>query len=137
MSKLRFLDVVNSVDSWKELASKKLKPRTAYRVMKYMKLVDEEIKLFEVQRNSLLRSAAGVNDESVAVRLEAGTDEYNKYLENVNDLLMVEVDICKIEMKFCELVEEIADEEISVGMLLSLEPFFAGDDDVETEENSC
>lgn len=107
---MKLLDILNSQSTLAELNNcKGLSSVTAYRIAKNIKLVNEELKVYNDQRIKLLENLANKDkDGKPIIKAENGTQEYDltdenklKLQEEVNKLLEEEInmDIKKVSLE--------------------------------------
>ncbi len=119
-----------SKEKWSKVTALSVKPSDAYKILKYIKLVNCELELIESQRVTLLRRITGTED-GVDVTIENGTPEFNEYCKKFSEVLNVESELGQINMEMQEFLDSITNPEkiLSVGDLLVLEPFFLPSED--------
>ncbi len=114
-----------SREKWSKVTALSIKPSDAYKILKYIKLVNCELELIESQRVALLHRITDT-EEGVDVTIENGTPEFDEYVKEFTEVLDVESDLEQVDMEMQEFLDSITspDEILSVGDLLVLEPFF-------------
>lgn len=120
--------IFQSIESWRKLSSVNLKPKIAYAILKYTKLVSAEHEVAEKQRVALIREITGtIHGEDAKV--EPGTPEFMEYVEKFNEIMSQKSDLPKIDLDLETVVEALdgKDDVLSVADLANLEPFFATD----------
>jgi len=123
---MKLANVLMARDAWKRLAGLKLPPATAYRLLKYAKLVTAELELIEQQRVKLICEIAGVKEGENAT-IEPGTPKHTEFVIRYTAALDVETDLKQCDMKMDDLLATLMSESntLSVEDLGNLEPFFA------------
>lgn len=107
---MKLLDILNSQSTLTDLNyCKGLSSVTAYRIAKNIKLVNEELKVYNDQRIKLLENLANKDEDGKPIiKAENGTQEYDltdenklKLQEEVNKLLEEEInmDIKKVSLE--------------------------------------
>lgn len=107
---MKLLEIINSQSTLAELNNcKGLSSVTAYRIAKNIKLVNEELKVYNDQRIKLLENLANKDEDGKPIiKAENGTQEYDltdenklKLQEEVNKLLEEEInmDIKKVSLE--------------------------------------
>lgn len=121
-----------SVTAWQKLSGIPLKPKVAYKILKYTKYVSAEHEVAEKQRVALIHEVTGTK-EGEEVKIEPGSPEFVKYVEGFNDIMSTEVKFEHIKLKLEDVVELLDDkpDALSVSDLALLEPFF---EDYEVKE---
>lgn len=117
--------VFQSMQSWTKLASVNMKPKIAYAILKYTKLVSDEYEVVEKQRVALLHDITGTKDgEEVSVK--QGTPEFLEYVTRFNEVVSQETTLPKIDLPLEDVVLALdgKDDVLSVQDLAMLEPFF-------------
>ncbi len=117
--------VYQSLPSWKKLASINLRPKLAYRLMKYAKLVEAEHEIAEGQRVLIIRRITEVAKGADA-SIGANTPEMEEYAREFNEVLATEINLTPADISFGEVIEALdeKDEVLTVSDLAILEPFF-------------
>jgi len=121
-------EVFQSASAWQCLASMKMSPKIAYKVLKYMRSVSAEYDIAEKQRVALIHELSGV-PEGQPASIEAGTPEIYEYSRRFMEILETNSDLEPLSMSFGEVLEAIsANQEnvLSPEAIGLLEPFFAG-----------
>lgn len=124
--------IFQSIQAWQKLSAIPLKPRIAYQILKYTKLVGDEHALAEKQRVALIHELTDTAEGEDA-KLEPNTPEMAAYVARFNEIMQTESDLTRIDMELGEVVDALddKDEVLSVQDLALLEPFFkAGDEPV-------
>lgn len=119
-------EVFQSIGAWRKLASVNMRPKLAYRILKYTKLVQAEHAIAEKQRVALIREVTGTKDGEDA-RIEPDTPEFADYIKKSNEIMLMVTDLQPLVMDFEEVVNAVdeKDESLTVSDLAMLEPFFA------------
>jgi len=118
-------NVFTSREAWQRLTALRMPPKTAYRLLKYSKMVDAEMAVVEQERVKLLREASGI--EQGDIRMEPGTPSFLAFVEKFNPWLATDSDLKPLEMKMDELIGALESEQgnvLSAADLGALEPFF-------------
>lgn len=117
--------VYQSINSWKRFAEVNMRPKVAFAILKYSKVVTAEFDLIESKRRALVYEVTEA-ESGTDVRLERGTLELEEFVQKFNELLVVESDIKQIDMNLSDAVGAIdeKDESLTVSDLALLEPFF-------------
>jgi len=120
--------VVQSMETWRKLASINMKPKIAYQILKYVKLVTADFNIVEEQRVALIRELAEEKDGEI--KIEAETPEWNEYVRRFNEILAVESELELLDVDFEVVIDALGDTEevVSVSDLAILEPFFKNSD---------
>ena len=116
----------SSREAWARLAALRMPPHTAYRVLKYAKLVQAEYDVIEQQRGKLIREAAGVKDGE-DVTLKPDTPEYAVFVSEFMAMLETDSDLKPFDMKLAALLDVLGKDQgntLSAQDLGQLEPFF-------------
>lgn len=128
--------IFQSISAWQKLSAIPLKPRIAYQILKYTKLVGDEHALAEKQRVALIHELTDTKEGEDA-KLEPNTPEFAAYVARFNEIMQTESDLKPIDMELREVIDALDDKEesLSVQDLVLLEPFFkAGDEPVKETE---
>jgi len=117
--------IFQSIESWRKLSAINLRPKIAYAVLKYTKLVGAEHEIAEKQRVMLVREVTKTVDGEDA-KIEPNTPEFVEYLTKLNEVMSQESSLPKIRLSLDEVVDALdgKDNVLSVADLAMLEPFF-------------
>ncbi len=123
-------DVFQSMEAWQKFSGIRMKPKVAYKVLKYAKLVLAEREIIESQRVALIHEITNTEAGS-EVKIEPGTNEFKAYVNGMNEVLSVESSIKPLDLDFSEVIDALdeKDESVTVSDLSALEPFFCCPDD--------
>ncbi len=108
------------------VAQLKIKPVVAYRLLKYLKQIDEEYNIIEKQRVALIHKITNT-EPGTQVELQQDTDEFNEYVKSFDEILSVESEL-KTDLTIDLIIESLSDEngnELTVQELAQIEPFFS------------
>ncbi len=122
---MNYGQVFRSISSWQKISGISMKPRIAFAILKYTKRVSDEFELIEKQRVALIHEITATEPES-EVKIEPDTEEFNKYIAGLQEILIVESDLEPIDLDFEEVINAVddKDESLTVSDLAVLEPFF-------------
>ena len=117
--------IFNSVKSWGKLSSVAMQPLTAYKVLKYTKLVEAEYAVAEKQRVALIREITGTTDGQDA-KIEPDSREFVEYVEKLNGVMAVDSSLAQLDLKLEDVLKAVGDKSdvLTVQDLALLEPFF-------------
>ncbi len=117
--------VFQSIGAWGKLTSVNLKPKVAYKILKYTKLVDAEYEIAETQRVALLREITGIKEGDVSI--EQGTPEFLEYVTRLGEIMSQEISLEEIDIDLDSVIDALdnKDNVLSVSDLAILEPFFS------------
>lgn len=126
--------IFQSIAAWQKLSAINLRPRFAYKILKYMKLVSAECEIAEKQRAALIHELTDTAEGEDA-KLEPDTPEFAAYVARFNEVMVTESTLKQLDMDFEEVVNALneKDESFTVSDLTMLEPFF--DSSVESFRN--
>lgn len=117
-------NVVLASDAFNHLATLRMPPQMAYRLLKYGRLLSAERELAEQQRIAIVRKVSGIAEGNVT--LEPGTPEYQQFVTEYGEALEVKSDLAPLDLTLDELLEAIgSDGALSITDLGNLEPLFA------------
>ncbi len=118
--------IFQSVEAWQKLSSISMKPKIAYAVLKYTKVIGDEHAIIEKQRVALLHDITDTKDRE-DVRVEPGTPEFKEYVKRLNEVMSQESTVEQIAIDLKDVVEALdeKDETLTVRDLAILEPFFS------------
>jgi len=121
--------IFQSLDSWRKLSSVNLKPKIAYAILKYTKLVSDEHAIAEKQRVALIHEITATKEGEDA-KIEPGTPEFAEYVAKVNEIMLQESSLDPINLELEEVVNALdgKDDVLSISDLALLEPFFSSPD---------
>lgn len=119
--------VFQALNVWQIVATMKLRnPKVAYRVLKYLKRVQEEFATAEQQRVAIIRDITGTKDGEDAM-IEPDTSQFREYLARFEKVLSLDCDLEKIDMEIDDLLDAAEggyDNALSPADLAVIEPFF-------------
>lgn len=110
------------MEALKKLSNLPMEPKVAYKILKYIKLVQNEFEIIERQRVSLVHELTGTEPGSNAT-IELNTVEHLAYVTRFGQFLENESDLSKLDMPFDLLLESIKSP-FTVNELSLLEVFF-------------
>lgn len=121
--------IFSSIESWRKLSSVNLKPKVAYAILKYTKLIGDEHAIVEKQRVALIHEITATKDGE-DVKIEPGSSEFAEYVTKFNEIMSQESTLEPIDLKLEEVVNALdgKDDVLSITDLAMLEPFFASSD---------
>lgn len=114
------------VSTWASMASLRKPPKVAYRLLKYGAKVGAEFDVIGKQRNKLIYEAAGV-PEGGEVKIDPGTPQFSKFVQDFNAFLDNESDLKAVDLSMDALIDALDAEKgnaLSESDLALLEPFF-------------
>jgi hypothetical protein len=126
---MKLRQIYEAQETWQNLAALKLPAQTAYKLMKYTKLVSAEIKIIEERRIALIKES-GTADASGAVAVKPDTPEFDKFLTDFGEFLATESDLALFDLALNSLIDLAgkAQNTLSVNNLVALEPFFKSEE---------
>ncbi len=118
--------IFQSVTAWQKLSAIPLKPKVAYKILKYTKYVLAEYEIAEKQRVSLIHEVTDTKDGEDA-KIEPGSDKFVEYATKFSEIMATEIKFEQIKLKLEDVVELLDDkpDALSVSDLALLEPFFS------------
>ena len=128
----------SSVTAWQKLSAIPLKPKVAYKILKYTRYVSREHEIAEKQRVALIHEVTGTKEGEDA-KIEPGSPEFVEYAEKFNEIMATEVKFEQIKLKLEDVVELLDDkpDALSVSDLAMLEPFFEDYEEKREKEDPC
>ena len=123
-------EVFQSIEAWRKLSSVNMKPKLAYEVLKYTRLVGDEHAIAEKQRVVLFREIANAKDGEDA-EIKPETPEFVEFVTKFNEILSQESSLEKINLELRAVVDALdgKDDVLSISDLAALEPFFTSEND--------
>lgn len=117
--------IFQSLEAWRKLSAVNMKPKLAYKLLKYTELVSAEHAIAEKQRVALIHEITDTKEGQDA-KIEPNTPELETYVPKYNEIMLMESDLQPLEMDFEEVVDAVdeKDETLSVSDLAVLKPFF-------------
>lgn len=117
--------VFGSIKAWQKLSGISMKPKLAYKILKYTKLVAAEHDVIEKQRIALVHEITGTAEGQDA-KIEPDTIAFEAYFIGLQEILAVETNLKPIDLDFEEVINSVdeKDESLTVGDLSVLEQFF-------------
>jgi len=116
--------IYNSLRSWQKLSGINMRPKLAYKVLCYTRLVSLEFVIINSQRERAIREVSGISSGDVEIApdtLQAA--ECNRVVQEIFDVgsALPQIDLCLSDT--IDAVDE-KDETLTVQDLAFLEPFF-------------
>jgi len=125
MIDVKLREIIGSADMLKQVSEMKLRGRTAWKVAKLLKKLEEELNLFTSTREKLIKEYAE-KDENGNFVINEKTNEYtfseenmNKFMTELNELTegTVHIDADKIRL------DELENLDFTPTQMVGLEPF--------------
>lgn len=118
-------EIFQSVAAWQKLSAINMKPKLAYKILKYTKKVYVEHDVAEKQRVALIHEITGTKEGEKA-KVEPGSPEFKEYIGRFNEIMATESDLKLLDIDFEEVVNasDEKDGSLAVKDLALLEPFF-------------
>lgn len=122
--------IFQSIDSWRKLSGINMKPKLAYKILKYTKLVTAEYEIAEKQRVALIHEVTGTKDGEDA-KIEPGTPELQEYVGRFNEVMVTESTLEQLDMNLSDAIDAVDEknETLTINDLALLEPFFTDGED--------
>lgn len=122
---MKAFQIFQSMQSWQKLANVTLKPKIAFKILRYTKLVDAEFQHIEKQRVAIAYEVSGT-EEGKDVKIEPGTPQAIEFSRRFNEVLNEESTLTLLRLDLETVVNALdgKDDVISVQDLAVLEPFF-------------
>ena len=89
---VKLSEIVNAYPKLAEIANKEMPIAESYHFARALSALKAEFDHYETKRHELIRKY-GDEDDSGLIRVKPNTDQHNKFIEEINDLLEVEVDV--------------------------------------------
>jgi len=114
-----------SIQAWQKLSKINMRPKLAYKILKYTQQVSAEYDIIERQRVALIHELTNTK-EGESAKIEPNTPESLAYGTRFNEILLQESDLPLCALDFEEVVDTVdeKDESLTVNDLAVLEPFF-------------
>jgi len=118
-------EVYRSVAAWQKLAGVNMKPKLAFKILKYTKAVGAEYEVIEKLRIALVHKLTGTKSGEEA-KINPDTEESRLYSAGLQEILAVDSDLAKLDCDFEHVINAVDEksEALSVSDLATLEPFF-------------
>ena len=126
---MKLANIYAAREAWQRLAALKLPPHTAYRLLKYVKLVAAEAEVIEQQRMKIRRETTGLADND-NTPVEPNTPEHAQFSVEFGQVLDTESDLKPFSMTLSGLLDLLGKEQgnvLSAQDLGQLEAFFEPD----------
>lgn len=127
MIKVQLKDVVNSIDIFREWANKELKSRTAFKLARLFKALDNEFTMFNETRTKIVDKYTEKDENGNPVITETNEyklkeDQIGAFQEEMTNLLDTEIslDVDPIQ------IEDIESIENTPAQMMVMEPFIEG-----------
>ncbi|KKN03193.1 hypothetical protein LCGC14_1110140 [marine sediment metagenome] len=126
---MNYGQVSQSIPAWQKISGISMKPKLAFAILKYTKKVSEAFDLAEKLRIALIHAITNTK-LGEDVKIEPKTEEFNKYISGLQEILCEEVDLEPIDIDFEEVVNSVDDKDVSLSVsdLAKLEVFFVCND---------
>ena len=133
--------IFQSIQAWQKLSSIPLKPKVAYKLLKYTRFILAEHEIAEKQRVALIHEITNT-EEGTEAKIEPNSPEFLEYAEKFNEIMATEVKFEQIKLSLEDVVELLDDkpDALSVSDLVLLEPFFEDyemNEKQEVEDDAC
>ena len=114
-----------SIQVWQKLAKITMRPKLAYKILKYFQQVSEEVDVIEKQRMALIHELTDTKEGENA-EIKPNTPEMAAFIARFNEILLEESDLPLCELDCEEVVNAVdeKDESLTVADLAMLEAFF-------------
>jgi len=117
-------NIFQSYPAWVSVSQLKLNPQTAYKILKYFRLLSAEHELIEKHRVSLIYEITGADINS-RVELTPDTAEFKEYVSKFGAFLQTDSDLVKLDMSLEDFITNLdPSNKLSTNDLVLLEPFF-------------
>ena len=118
-------EVFQSVAAWQRLSGVNMKPRLAFKILKYTKEVGVEYDAIMEQRSALIHEITGTKPGEKA-EIQPGSEDAKRYEGGFQEILLVNSDLSKLDIDFSDVIDAVDEknEMLSVSDLAALEPFF-------------
>ena len=113
--KISIAALINATQTFNKIIDKELSPVTSFKLVKLIKAINDEIEIFEKEKNKLLEKYGNKNEDGTYSILEENKELWNK---DITDLLSLEVDIVGDKINLAN--EEI---KISPADMMKIEEF--------------
>lgn len=122
---MNYGQVSQSIPSWQKISGISMKPKLAFAILKYTKKVSEAFDLAEKLRIALIHAITNTK-LGEDVKIEPKTEEFNKYISGLQEIMSERVDLELIDLNFEEVVNSVDDKDVSLSVsdLAKLEVFF-------------
>ena len=123
---MKLYQLWNVKNAWNVMTSLKKSPQLAYRLLKYGKLIRDELAICEEKRLAFVYEVSGAAPGET-VDIPAGTPEFTVFLGKFNEFLQQDSDLPWAGMTLDELIGALGSEVgncITENELELLEPFF-------------
>ena len=122
--KVTLKEIVESQEAMRALSNKSLRGRVAFKVARLLKKLEAELTTFNDTRTKLIESYAKKDEEGNFVTNDKNEYQFdqenaNKFVEEINKLLLEELDIDANPI----LVDEIEELDFTPAEMAALEPF--------------
>lgn len=116
-----------SIEAWRKLSAIPLKPKVAYKILKYTKYVSAEHDVAEKQRIALIREITNTAEGEDA-QIKPGSPEFVKYVKSFNEIMATEISFEQIKLNLEDVIELLDEkpDSLTANDLAMLEPFFCG-----------
>jgi len=128
--------LLNSLGAWRRLVALRMKPKAAYEVAKYAKMIGEECDLVTQQRDALIRDLTGTKPGEPA-RIEEGTEMYAEFQRQNAEIMVTECDVALAPMRLAEVLDSLIESDataLTPQDLLALDMFFLPEGEIENDE---
>ena len=109
-------DIFGAQQSLKQLIEYKLPVLTSYKLVKLVNKLNEQFTIIDDVREGLIKKYGGLNDKG-QMSVKQGTKEWDKFIDEFNELLEQEVELVIEKVKLPDTIE------IEPSVLMPLEKF--------------
>lgn len=122
---MKAFQIFHSMKSWQKLANVALKPKIAFQILRYTKLVDAEFQHIEKQRIAIVYEVSGT-PEGQSIEADENSPWMPEFYHRFNEVLQQESTLSLLRLDLETVVNALdgKDDVVSVSDLAILEPFF-------------
>ncbi|BDQ01943.1 MAG: hypothetical protein KatS3mg036_0497 [Ignavibacterium sp.] len=118
--KIKIFKLLSALDGLKKLAERDLPAPISFNLARAFQQIDKELELFEKQRVKLLEKYAVKQDDGSLIIPDDNTENREKYLAELNQLMD-----CEIEIPYEPInINNLGEIKLSVSDMLQIQDFF-------------
>jgi hypothetical protein len=121
--KITISEVLNGKQVLEKLVDKEVSIKVAYRLSRIIKVLNEELQLFEEQRQKLVQKYGTQQEDAPEGSITVSEENLEPFQKDLSELLTAEIDLGCEPMNIDEFGDNV---EIKTAELMMIEKFIAG-----------
>jgi len=123
---MKIKEIIEAKDAWLDLINQKFSIRLSYKLSKYIKLIESELKVIEEEKSKLVKEKYGVKGENEEWSIPQ--EKIKDFYDELNEFFESDSDVEEFDMSMDDLISELEkndDNVINIVNIVKLEPFFS------------